>query len=260
MGLILCDSKDISNPLYINELGINIYSHEELCYVIVNFPYISLDGLVNDDFLRFVNVELKLPVQSAGNDDILFSVLHYSDYYSYEETEHFRETVNELRKLKEYIFYEKKGDFLFSVHKYGKAIIYYKNALKESSFSKTDDSFKAEIWKKLGCCYANQFEFDIAFDCFKNSYELNKDNNILKYVYFLTKQQTNISSIQNYFGFLDDRVDQAWDNEYERALSESESCRELNEFKQITDTDSVRRHKALEKTIYKYKSEYRTML
>lgn len=260
MGLILCESREVTSPYYIPELGISIYSLEELCYLIVNYPYISLDNFVNEELLRFVNTELNIPVKSGSNDEVLLSILYFSDYYRYEEIDRFRDRISELRKLEKYDFLNRKGDFLFTIEKYGKADSCYRSSLKASESGKADNRLRSTIWKKRGCCLANMFETDDAFKAFRMSYELNNDPDVLKYIYFLTKEQNNIELKKEYLNFLDDRVNEAWDREYENTLSESNVCKDLIDTEQKLDTDSIRKHKLLGNIILEYKTHYRTML
>ena len=42
MSLILCRQEPVKIPLYIEDLGIHIYSSQELCYVIYNNPLLVL--------------------------------------------------------------------------------------------------------------------------------------------------------------------------------------------------------------------------
>ena len=45
-GLILCRDKSVTHPYYVKELGLHLYTGEELCYFIYhNIP------LINEDFL-----------------------------------------------------------------------------------------------------------------------------------------------------------------------------------------------------------------
>ena len=43
MSLILCRQEPVTVPLYIEDLGIHIYSSQELCYVIYNNPLLVLE-------------------------------------------------------------------------------------------------------------------------------------------------------------------------------------------------------------------------
>ena len=43
MSLILCRQEPVKIPLYIEDLGIHIYSSQKLCYVIYNNPLLVLE-------------------------------------------------------------------------------------------------------------------------------------------------------------------------------------------------------------------------
>ncbi|MDO4938639.1 MAG: hypothetical protein Q4E54_01595 [Lachnospiraceae bacterium] len=260
MGLILCDAKSVSNPFYVKELGINIYSLEELCYLIVNYPFISLDNFADGKLVDFVTGELRLPVHGDSNDEIIISILYCSDYYSYKEIDEFKEKISDLRKLSGFEFISKKADFLFRLKMYGKAEYYYKTALKESELQKTDSDFIAQLWKKIGCCRANMFRTDAAYDAFRNSYEQKSDDSILRYIYFLSKEQSNITRKQEFLQFLDDRVDDSWDKEYENMVSSASHCKEIDKLEKLLDTDLIRRRKVLENEVKNLKTDYRNML
>ena len=49
MSLILCRQEPVTVPLYIEDLGIHLYSSQELCYVIYNNPLAGawMDLLIN---------------------------------------------------------------------------------------------------------------------------------------------------------------------------------------------------------------------
>ena len=260
MGLILCDGRAVSNPFYVKELGINIYSLEELCYLIVNYPYISLDDFADDKLIYFVNNELRIPVHGDNNDEIIFSILYCSDYYSYREIDNFKDVQSKLRQLTKHEFMSQKGDFLYRIEKYGKAEFYYKKALIEAEYQKAGPVFIGVLWKKIGCCRANLFHIESAYEAFKESYEYNKEDETLKYIYYLSKQQTRINLKQEYLLFLDDRVDDSWDIEFEDIIASAEKCREIDTFKQSLDTDSVRRKKVLLNELDNLKTGYRNML
>ena len=61
MGLILCESLEVKNPFHIDVLPLDIYSFEELCYVIFENPILVTEGIVSDALVDFIGKDLKLP-------------------------------------------------------------------------------------------------------------------------------------------------------------------------------------------------------
>ena len=260
MGLILCEKNSVENPLYIDDLGLNIYSLEELCHVIYTYPYTSLDGLVNDRFNSFVYNELSLPVHGENNDDLLISILNFSDYYSSPEVEKFKQIMHDIRKLPRCDFYKNKGDYLFSSGKFGKAKISYDTSLKEASYQNMDAAVYGVIYNCIGACSANMFDYDSAFDAYTKAFSYLQEISILKSIYFLAKQQPVIDKREKYLEYLNDRVEQDWDQEYENVLTESYSCKAIEDFDSGLDTDSIKKKQYIAENIEKLKLRYRLMV
>ena len=61
MSLILCRQEPVTVPLYIEDLGIHIYSSQELCYVIYNNPLLVLEGFIDKRLTEFLRSELRMP-------------------------------------------------------------------------------------------------------------------------------------------------------------------------------------------------------
>ncbi len=260
MGLILCETRIADNPYYISELGIRIHTLEELAYFIFNYPYLSLDNFAGDRLVQFLNEELKLPVKDGTEDEILLNILYLSDYYSYDEIDLYKNKAAEIRSLKKHEFLYAKGDFLLSIEKYGKAELCFRNALKESEYYNAEDTFKSRVLKKRGCCFANMFDFESAFQSFKDALVITDDIETLKYIYFLSKFESNIQKKTEYLEYLDYRVNAEWDKEFEETVSESVNCEKIKATEKKLNTDSVKRHKFLEFMIADLKSDYRTKL
>ena len=60
MSLILCRNEPVKQPLYIEKLGVHIYSSQELCYVIYQYPLLALNGFVDENLVEFIAVQLDM--------------------------------------------------------------------------------------------------------------------------------------------------------------------------------------------------------
>ena len=47
-GLILCRDKTVTHPYYVTELGLHLYTGEELCYFIYNDILLIGEGFLDD--------------------------------------------------------------------------------------------------------------------------------------------------------------------------------------------------------------------
>ena len=56
MGLILCENITAKNPYYIEELDINIYSIEELGYILYEHPLLVIEDFISTALFDFKNV------------------------------------------------------------------------------------------------------------------------------------------------------------------------------------------------------------
>ena len=54
MSLLLCRQEPVENPFYIEELGLYLYSSQELSYVIGNHPLLVMENFVDDRLILFL--------------------------------------------------------------------------------------------------------------------------------------------------------------------------------------------------------------
>ena len=104
MSLILCRQEPVKIPLYIEDLGIHIYSSQELCYVIYNNPLLVLEDFIDSRLTEFLRSELRMPflaekiekwMESRGaTEEILYLILQESNSNTPKEQAAYRQTVN----------------------------------------------------------------------------------------------------------------------------------------------------------------------
>lgn len=182
-GFILCRSKYADKPYYINNMAINIYSMEELCYYIYNNIYLIGTDLVDEGLINYIETCLMEPElakqlefltsQNAGLSELVITILRYVDYYTEDEIAELKgvidmlDTQNALERLK-----SRADNFLNSkryesaIHNYG-LIVYGK---RDKTLS---DEFYGDVWHNMGVAYSKLFSFKKATECFSTAYELN---------------------------------------------------------------------------------------
>ena len=125
MSLILCRQEPVKIPLYIEDLGIHIYSSQELCYVIYNNPLLVLEDFIDSRLTEFLRSELRMPflaekiekwMESRGaTEEILYLILQECNYYSPKEQAAYRQTVNGLKKLTEEEYKKRRADYFYGL-------------------------------------------------------------------------------------------------------------------------------------------------
>ena len=106
-SLILCRQEPVKIPLYIEDLGIHIYSSQEICYVIYNNPLLVLEDFIDSRLTEFLRSELRMPFL-AGEDrkwmsrgatgEILYLILPGVQLLFPEGAGCHRQTVNGLKE------------------------------------------------------------------------------------------------------------------------------------------------------------------
>ena len=100
MSLLLCSQEYARRPLYVELLGIHLFTPQELSYVIYHYPLLVLDGFINDSLLEFLREELNMGLlavklerwlkRQEKLDEALLLILQESGYYSGAEIGRFK--------------------------------------------------------------------------------------------------------------------------------------------------------------------------
>ena len=61
-NLIYCRETEVTVPYYARELGISLYSAEELCYYIMNYVLLLDGDFIDEDLYRFIGEQLRRPM------------------------------------------------------------------------------------------------------------------------------------------------------------------------------------------------------
>ena len=266
MGLILCEKYDVKHPLYVNILGIRIYSLEELCYIIYEYPLLVIDDFVGDKLFSFLLDDLNLGMSAVHmkkkkadgyhDEDILIDILSYSDYYTPAEVDKYKLKLASYRQLERHEYLKQKADFMFSIQKYSNAVRFYESALAECP---KNDTFKASIESNIGCCFANMFNYDKAFDSFVESYKTEKNANAVKNIYYLSIVEPVIEKKQQYMAYVEDKVNAQWDSDYNKAVADAHNSEEISKLNEVFNKDSVKRNREITKIFNTWKQDYRNM-
>lgn len=269
MSLILCRQEPVKHPFYVENLGIHIYSSQELCYVIYNHLMLVLDDFVDDALIAFIRDELDMGFtalklerwRKSGEslDEMLLIILQECDYYTTVEISKFRQQLQTIRKMNPLEYHKNKADYLFACEQYGKAIASYKKILEDGQLKELGDAFAGKIYNNLATAYARVFQFKRAFQAYTMSYSLLKDIGIIQKLYFLTKMDSSLELGERFQAIVTDDYKRQWDARIDQAreiASESDKIEDLNE---LFSKDPIKRMAGAAQMVQRWKQEYRNM-
>ena len=97
-------------------------------------------------------------------------LLQESDYYSANEISEYRQTLSSYRKQPAAQIKKLRGDALFGMRQYGKAVKLYQEILDNPPEEAAEEQLTAQVWNNLGACYGRMFLFDKAAEAFAKAY------------------------------------------------------------------------------------------
>lgn len=176
--LIICDTKEAKHPFYLSFIQQEIFTYEELCYDIEEYPLFFVEEGITEALLQWMIQELgitelsDLQGRSFTNRKLFWEIITCRSYFLPEE----------CRKLLDvYDFYAKLGpvdrkiqmaDSYMKQKRYGKALKYYKEAAKHSS--------NGRIYYNIGVCCSHQWDYEAAKKAYLRAYELTKDKRAIE--------------------------------------------------------------------------------
>ena len=269
MSLILCRQEPVSTPFYIEDLGIHIYSSQELCYVIYNNPLLVLEDFVDKRLTDFLRSELRMPflaekiekwIDSRGaSEEILFLILQECNYYSPKEQAAYRQTVNGLLKLSEEEYLKRRGDYFYGLNLFGKAVTIYEQILDGSGRHLSGD-FRGKLWNNIAACYAKLFCYQKAMHAYENAWNAKPEPEYVKRMYFLTLMNPELPMKDRFMEMIGEDDKEVWNQEVKAAREEAETAQETIRLAQIFEREPAGRLAAAGEMLNRWKMEYRKML
>lgn len=180
-ALLLCSGPIAAMPYYIEALSLNIYSLEELCYVIEHHLFLIDEEFLGEELIVWLeqetgNIELaenlrqarkkKLSVTSLA--ELIFKSAGYLDY----ETE--VKVIRQIRELQYKSVFERRklrADRYVENQKYANALLEYRKILQMEEECRKNPVLCGNIWHNQGTVLARLFLFDEARKCFETAYK-----------------------------------------------------------------------------------------
>lgn len=270
MSLILCRQEPVISPYYIEELGIHIYSSQELCYVIYNHPLLVMEDFIDGRLAEFLRAELRMPflaeriekwlTNRGASDELLFLILQECAYYSPQEQARYRQMVSNLRKISNDEYAKRRADYHYSLGLYGKAVSMYEKILESAKEKHLSGEFKSKIWNNIAACYSKLFCYQKAMYAYDCAWNEKNEKEYLKRMYFLTLMEPELELKERFKELIEKEDTCAWDVEAQGILDEVSNAGPVIRLNQLFEKDPIKRISGAGEIINNWKYQYRKMI
>ena len=271
MSLLLCRMEPVVHPFEVPELGVRLYSSQELCYVIYENPLLVIDDFVDERLIQFVRDDLNMEFlagkldnwkkSNENPDNLLLLILTECQYYTSAEVNHYRQLLIQLRKKHPSRLTKERPAYFFGKKQYGRAISLYEKLLEGKRDNVVDEDFLSRVWSCLGACYARMFQFEKAYHAYDRAFFYNgRDPEILERIYSLKAMYPDLVLDERYQSIFQARDTKGWDEKIEAARKNSRESEAVRELDELFMKDPEKRMEGASRLVRQWKQEYRSMM
>lgn len=180
--MILCRTKTSTRPLLIRDVGLKVYSLEELAYIIYNNIYLMNMDFFSDELLDFIEngvgePELatklaKMKRERADLVSLIVALLTYVDFYTIDEIEKIKGALSTLKNDNVLLRLKTRADACFDHESYLSAVDNYLKIIRAPRDPKLTGIFYSEIYHNAAACFARLMMYDKALDYYKQAYKI----------------------------------------------------------------------------------------
>ena len=268
MPVLLCRQK-AERPFRHDKLNINLWSEQELCYVIYHYPLLCLDGFVSEPLFMWIERDLQRKdlaehlkenyKEGVSAENQMLTILQECTYYDVNEVRGFSERIQDLKRRAPYELIYMEGRILYDAGKYHLAFDKMEDAVKEldqefrrSREDKQMDELlhkKADIFCDLAVIALRMFDNNRALELLTSS-RMSAPNQRAERMQYLI----------NGSGDLSDAEKQELDDEKEAALSAARGSETYREVEELFEKDDIRIFRDASQMVKSWKNLYRRML
>ncbi len=189
--MILGTGRYAEHPYYMERFYVNLYSVEELCFVLVDKAELLDQEIMQRDMVRWLDEECSLSDlahalyallnQKGSTVAFVGTILEYVCLYSPEVISRTEEIVRSNEGLSPHERHKAKADYLLKERRYFAAMEQYQSLL--SVLSDSDSLLQAKIYHNMGAACAGMFMYERAADWFMRSHEIDgRQESLLLYL------------------------------------------------------------------------------
>lgn len=179
-GYYLCRTARARRPYYIESIGRNLYSIEELCYYLSENVYLIDETIINQKLCDWIGEELgmqrlsKILTRAVEKQEDLINfimpIFQECNYLKEEQLRLFKEQLHDIQIEPQDTRRKMKADYLVSYGMYISAIAEYEKILANRSPGRLGVHFYASVLEGMAGAYARMFYFEEAAQCLWQSY------------------------------------------------------------------------------------------
>lgn len=270
--LSLCLSSLAQAPYYVSCLGINVYSIEELCFLLSENAYILDNDLMDEKLCSFIDKQLKMKDlaqklkklidEKKSIGEFVTTILEETGYLGDEEIAEVKQVLLDNAMLGFARKRKARGDNLLRSRKYTLAIDEYQYIL--SNIDKAEETeLYSSILHNIGTAYAHMFLFKKAAYYYREASDLT-DNEESRMSYLmatrLTMHKDQYDKMLLRYGYedeflkkIDSRMTESHINSVNSPYKEA-----VNHLKELKNAGKITEYyKASNETLSAWKQEYR---
>ena len=262
-NLILSKNYRAAHPYYAAELGIHLYTIEELCYYIYNNVMLIDEGFFDDRLYKFIDevgyealtLKLKKWEGSVPFNERVMAILQDVHYYDDREIGLFRDEVNRISREGYDVILKEKADYLVSISRYYDAIKMYEKILSLKDFD--DGVRKAKVYSGLGTAHARLFSYKQSMQYYLKAYELDDDARFLRNAYMVSKVSNSEKLPEEVLKNISETTASMWDEEFEEIKLRASQSDEVLELTALGEKDARKKRNGFLKMLMKWKADFK---
>lgn len=187
MSYYLCRTESARHPFYIESIGRNIYSLEELCYYLSHYVYLIDETILNEKLCTWIGEELGLAklqkvllraLEKGDASEFVLPIFRECGYLKEPELRLFQGQFAQIRVEPEAVRRKMKADYLVDFGMYVGALREYEKLADQRGPGRLGVQFYAAVYENMATAYARLFQFEEAADCLWESYRAFKSKKV----------------------------------------------------------------------------------
>lgn len=246
--LILCSGARAKIPYLITQIGIRIYSMEELCYCLYHHVYLIDDEMFSEALIDFIDTELKLPEraqklrllrkQNSDIKTIVTVIMCSTDYYTEQEIKALLKTLDDVIGMPMVKRNCVKAGTYLREYQYAKAAQEYERIINSKEAMQLTPQEYGDLYHNLGVARVHITGLKEATKLFQEAYERNhREESLIQYLLALkinNHEEEYQKSSEEYqlAPYLEDRIREYFFEINEKA-EKSDIMKEINELREM---------------------------